>query len=76
MTQTDKMQANEPPKPSSLSAETKLGDLAVQLDLETVMNEQDKYLIDPLIKFQRVYVASASHLCSPLSSLAQPAFDR
>lgn len=48
------MQANDPPKPSSLSADTKLSDLAVKLDLEVVSKHQDKYLIDSLIKFQRV----------------------
>lgn len=56
MTQTDKMQANEPPKPSLLNPDTKLGDLAVKLDLEAAAKHQDKYLIDSLVKFQRLSV--------------------
>ncbi|KAG8984365.1 hypothetical protein FRB94_008013 [Tulasnella sp. JGI-2019a] len=54
MTMKDKMQANEPPKASLLNPDTKLGDLAVQLDLEEAAKHQDKYLIDSLIKFQRL----------------------
>lgn len=54
MTFKDQMQANAPPKASLLSPHTQLGDLAVKLNLDVVSQHQDKFLIDPLIKFQRV----------------------
>ena len=56
MSLESKMQGLTPPKPSLLDAETKLCNLAVQLDLEKANAAQDMYNIKALLEFQRLFV--------------------
>jgi xylulose-5-phosphate/fructose-6-phosphate phosphoketolase len=68
------MQADEPPKPSSLKPDTTLANLAVQIDLDAAMKEQDKYQIDSLVKFQRVanYLSVAQIFLQSNALLGKP----